>query len=198
MNDDSLDALQNSKLLKPIFNPVHPHFTVHMPGLGPLKARPDILPKGLRATHSNHSVLSRNLFGSSGNSIVSSVQSSVASSPISIDITPDGYSVPKVVARRSSDTIQLKARLSTIEESNLRRKSDTATLRTRLAALQDNGHLQQAIVDSKKRLKDAKEAYSRFSDINHSPGKIAAHEECLLAERDVEDACKAWCLAARK
>lgn len=196
--DDSLDALQNSKLLKPIFNPVHPHFTVHMPELGPLKARPDILPKTLRATQSNHNVLSRNILGSSGNSIISSIQSSGQSTPVSIDITPDGYSVPKVVARRSSDTINLKARLSTMESQNLRRKSDTATLRSKLASLQDNGHLQQAVVDAKKRFKEAKEAYSRFSDIDHSPGKTAAAEECALAERDVEDACKAWCVAARK
>jgi len=190
--DDSLDALQNSRLLKPIFNPVHPHFTVHMPQEPP-RRRTDILPKSLRATHSNHNILSKGVFGSSGNSIVSSVPSS----PISIDISPDGYSVPKVVARRSSDTINLKARLSTMEATNLRRKSDTATLRTRLAALQGNGHLQKGIIDAKKRLKDAKEAYSRFSDIDHSPGKMAARDECALAERDVEDACRAWCVAAR-
>lgn len=200
---DSLDALQNSRLLKPIFNPVHPHFTVHMPELGPLKARPDILPKTLRATQSNHNVLSRNILGSSGNailqnSIVSSIQSSGQSTPVSIDITPDGYSVPKVVARRSSDTINLKARLSTMESQNLRRKSDTATLRSKLSALQDNGYLHQAVVDAKKRFKEAKDAYSRFSDIDHSPGKTAAREECALAERDVEDACRAWCMAARK
>jgi len=65
----------------------------------------------------------------------------------------------------------------------------------RLAAQKE---LQANITRTKAALVDAKTALRRFSDIEQSPAKTAAREEYARAEREVEEACRAWCVGMRR
>ena len=58
--------------------------------------------------------------------------------------------------------------------------------------------LQNAINKSKQTLLGAKAKLSQYSKIEHSPSKTSATEEFYQAEKEVEEACKAWCTAQRE
>jgi len=75
-------------------------------------------------------------------------------------------------------------------------KSSPEILTSKLLTLQ-KGDLQIAIVESKKRLAATRNALAQYSLIDNSPMKLAAREAHDQAEKEVEEACKAWCTAKR-
>ena len=58
--------------------------------------------------------------------------------------------------------------------------------------------LQENVTRAKAAVADAKTALRRFSDIDHSPAKTAAREDYARAERELEEACRAWCVGMRR
>ena len=77
-------------------------------------------------------------------------------------------------------------------------KLPTINLKSNLIKLQTQGELQASIVDAKEKLKIAKANLAMYSVIDNSASKTAAREHLSQAEKDVEDACKAWCHGCRK
>jgi hypothetical protein len=70
-------------------------------------------------------------------------------------------------------------------------------LNLKLTKLQAKGELQLAVTGTKLKLKSAKATLAQYSPIENTPSKIAAIEAVAQAEKEVEDACKAWCHAQR-
>ena len=70
-------------------------------------------------------------------------------------------------------------------------------LTSRLSNLQSRSELQKEVIESKKRLAVTRNALAQYSLIDNSPSKVAAREAHDQAEKEVEEACKAWCTAKR-
>ena len=86
-----------------------------------------------------------------------------------------------------------------------RRASHGATERERLvgsstlhcSSIAARKELEAAVAKAKDELIAAKKSLALYSPIEHSAAKTAAREEYYLAERAVEEACRAWCIGAR-
>lgn len=150
-----------------LYNPNHPHFSISNPSVRPIISSNDVVSKTLRLIKSSPNVL----------------------------LTP-----PSIAMRRSS-ALSIGSVVSVSSDDskpNSRRPSAVgSTLKAKLTSLQTDNTLQNNILAAKKKLKDAKAAYEKYSSIDTSPSKTAANEEMQLAEKEVEDACKAWCYAQR-
>jgi len=93
-------------------------------------------------------------------------------------------SASSVVTAKTADTVR-------------RGSGSSMNLNLKLTKLQAQGELQINVTSSKLKLKAAKAALAQYSPIEHSASKAAAIQEVALAEKEVEDACKAWCHAQR-
>ena len=58
--------------------------------------------------------------------------------------------------------------------------------------------LVEDVTKAKAKLKTSRVALAQYSLIDTSPSSRAARETYTQAEREVEEACKAWCQAQRK
>ena len=77
-------------------------------------------------------------------------------------------------------------------------KLPTINLKSSLIKIQTQSELQAAITEAKEKLRIAKATLSMFSITDNSSSKLLANELYHQAERDVENACKAWCHSNRK
>lgn len=103
----------------------------------------------------------------------------------------------KKLERRHSSYVTKKEPPPLVRRSSHLARGTGASLEdcSRIAAQKE---LQENVTRSKAALADARTALRRFSDIEHSPAKTAAREEYARAEREVEEACRAWCVGMRR
>lgn len=109
--------------------------------------------------------------------------------------------IPSIRATKSSHDILSRTLRSTKSSPEILTRSpahsSTINLKSKLSTLQTKSDLQIAVVDSKKRLATTRTALAQYSLIDNSASKIAARDAHAQAEKDVEEACRAWCYASR-
>ena len=162
-------------LEKPLELPIHPNFTVsNHPSLRTAKSSPDIIISSRRPSPTlDPEQLSKALRRCSALSL-NSVRSN-----------DSHVSASSVVTAKTADTVRTRG------------SGSSMNLNLKLTKLQAQGELQLNVTSSKLKLKAAKAALAQYSPIEHSASKAAAIQEVALAEKEVEDACKAWCHAQR-
>ena len=159
---------------KPLEPPSHPNFTVSQyPVLRSTQSSPDIISRRSPPTLDPEQ-LTKALRRCSALSIMSD-RSNVSAA-----------SAGSAVTTKSKDTVLTRGSVGSGLNLNLNRTKSQA-----------QSELQLKVTTTKLKLKAAKVTLGQFSPIEHSASKIAAIEAIALAEREVEDACKAWCVAAR-
>ena len=162
---------------KPLEPPTHPNFTVSQyPVLRTAKSSPDVISSRRPSPTLDPEQLSRALRRSSALSLMS-----VRSNESGISAT----SAASAITGKST------------ESARTRGSGSTMNLNLKLTKLQAQGELQLAVTSTKLKLKAAKATLAQFSPIEHTPSKMAAIEAVAQAEKEVEDACKAWCHAQR-
>ena len=84
--------------------------------------------------------------------------------------------------------------------SNARIIQDVSTivsLKAKSMKLESQNLLQQKVKTAKEKLALSRINLAKYSITDNSSSKIAAQEAYSLMEKEVEDACKAWCYARR-
>lgn len=168
--------LENS-LEKPLGPPTHPNFTVSQyPVLRSTQSSPDVISRRSSPTLDPEQV-TKALRRCSALSIMSD-RSNVSAVSAS--------SAGSAVTAKSKETVRTRGSVGSGLNLNLK-----------MTKSQAQGELQLKVTSTKLKLKAAKATLAQFSPIEHSASKMAAIDAVALAEREVEDACKAWCMAAR-
>ena len=70
-------------------------------------------------------------------------------------------------------------------------------LKDKLEKIQTQATLQMAVKSAKANHAIARTTLAQYSLIDNSASRAAAREALAKAEKEVEDACRAWCQAAR-
>lgn len=157
---------------KPLEPPTHPNFTLSQyPVLRTAKSSPDLIPSRRPSPTLDPEQVAKALRRSSALSLAS--------------------------VRSNESGISATSATSTASAQSARTRGSTMNLNLKLTKLQAQGELQLAVTGTKLKLKSAKAALAEYSPIEHTPSKIAAIEAVAQAEKEVEDACKAWCHAQR-
>lgn len=109
--------------------------------------------------------------------------------------------VPSLRSTKSEYTLEPKQLRATRSSPSILIQSlaklPTINLKSNLIKIQSQSELQTIIVAAKEKLKTAKANLAMYSIIDNLASKIA-RERLFQAEKDVEDACKAWCHGCRK
>jgi hypothetical protein len=156
--------------------PTHPFFTVNDPSVRSTVSSNDT--RTLRSTKSSPNILVKPLeLSPTVTPTLALRRCSALSIGSVLTNSSEGSSNSKPASRRSSALGQ--------------------TLNLKLANLQQDGKLQNSIETAKNKLKAAKALYKEYSSTENSPSKTAAFENIVQLEKEVEDACKAWCKAQR-
>ena len=158
-------------LEKPLELPIHPNFTVSNHPLRTTKSSPDIISPSRR--------------------------SSPVLDPEQLSKALRRCSALSIASVRSNDSYVSAVTANSTESARRRGSGSSMNLNLKLTKLQAQGELQLNVTSSKLKLKAAKAALAKYSPIEHSASKTAAIEEVALAEKEVEEACKAWCHAQR-
>lgn len=170
-------AAEKKELENSLEPPTHPNFTVtKYPVLRTTQSSPDVISRRSSPTldfEQNTKALRR----SSALSLMSDY---------SIGSVISTNSVNSAVTAKSKESVRTRGSVGSGLNLNLK-----------MTKSQTQGELQLKVTSTKLKLKAAKASLAQFSPIEHSASKMAAIDAVALAEKEVEDACKAWCVGAR-
>ena len=108
----------------------------------------------------------------------------------SLKPTRSMYSKPEPVTQLRSTKSLPNILIGSIVKPTINLKSKMETIQTKAA-------LQIAVQAAKANHATRKAALAQYSLTDNSVSKAAAREALIMAEKEVEDACRAWCKSAR-
>ena len=82
-------------------------------------------------------------------------------------------------------------------DTRLRHTASSPDVMINLRPIVPKIDLRKKVIDAKAKLSSARASLSKYSLTDASASRIAARDMYLLAEREVEDACKEWCISQR-